>query len=87
MSSTVVLRGGRDQRCQNGAGRRGHLELVVIGSADKWQGMGKVLREKVRVIETITDKLNSPSSNANRSFNCSFIDQNEQNILEVLSCC
>lgn len=33
----------------------GMLKLAVIGSAHKQQGMGKVLREKVRVSETVTD--------------------------------
>lgn len=60
------------------------LELLITESADKWQGLGNVLREKVRIIETITDNiLNSPSAHARRSFNCSFIDQNEQNLLEI----
>lgn len=43
----------------------GLLELHVTGSVDKWQGMSKVLREKVGFIETITDiRLKSPSSHA-----------------------
>lgn len=43
----------------------GLLELRVTGSVDKWQGMSKVLREKVGFIETITDiRLKSPSSHA-----------------------
>lgn len=61
-----------------GQAEEGMLELVVTGSADKWQEMGKELREKVKVIETITDnRLNSPSSRACSSLNCSFIDQDE----------
>lgn len=27
------------------------LELVIIGFADKWQGLGKVLREKVGLLK------------------------------------
>lgn len=43
----------------------------VTGSGDTWQGMGRVLREKMEVTGTMTDiRLNSPSSHAYSSFNC-----------------
>lgn len=34
-----------------GQAEEGMLELVVLGSADKCQGMGKVLREKVGLLK------------------------------------